>query len=192
MSRGPPGFRRAPTGYFPGMTGLPDSTLTGLEIDEPGSAAAWGRRGFLILLLALVLTGLTGFLGVHESTVEKSGDGYLLRVRYAAVARAGLDVPWEVTVTKPGGFSGPIRLAVTGAYFDDFESQGFFPEPAGSTRDAHTLFLTFDPPPGDTFTLSYDAYVQPSSQRGGSAVIAVVGSDHHAVVSAHIDTTLLP
>ncbi len=59
------------------------------------------------------------------------------------------------------------------------------------TGDADTLYLTFDTPPGDTFTVSCDAYIRPASQQGRDATVAVL--DHGvAVASVHIHTHLLP
>ena len=80
---------------------------------------------------------------------------------------------------------------MTGDYFNIFETQGFHPEPADETRDAHTLYLTFTAPPGDTFVVDFDAYIQPSSQRGRSARVSVMEGDT-PVVSVDIDTRLLP
>lgn len=171
---------------------MPESTLTGFETRSQERVAAWGRRAVLTLLLAIVVAGASGLLGVWTSTGSAVGDGYALSVKYASIARAGLDVPWQVTVTREGGFDKTITLAVTGDYFDIYETQGFTPEPSAMVRDAETLFLTFDAPEGDTFTVDYDAYIQPSSQRGASATVALVDADLEPIASVDIDTLLLP
>jgi hypothetical protein len=169
---------------------VPSSTLTGLTRGN-SRASMWGRRAFLALMLLFVVTGLTGFLGVHSGDRSASAGGYRLSLHYAQVARAGLDVPWQLTVTHPGGFSGPVTLAVTGGYFDIFESQGIDPEPSKETSTDQTLYLTFDPPPGDTLQVSEDIYVQPSSQQGRSGTVSVLerGSP---VASVSFRTRLLP
>jgi len=170
---------------------VPPSTLTGTDVlDAPH--AVWGRRVVLVLLVVFVLVGLSGFLGVHSTTAEAEEDGFHVSVRYASVARSGLDVPWEVTVTSTDGFADTITLAVTGDYFDIFESQGFFPEPSTSVRNGETWFLTFDSPGGDTFVLSYDAYIQPASQRGRDGTVGVVTSAGKTVAVAEFRTRLLP
>jgi hypothetical protein len=138
--------------------------------------ALWARRVMLGLLALVVLADLLGLLGVHTSTATASRGGYTMSLRYPGVARAGLDIEWQVTVHHPGGFGKEITLGVTGDYFDIFETQGFHPEPSAETRDGHTLYLTFDAPPGDTFVVYYDAYIQPASQQGKSARVAVI--DH--------------
>lgn len=171
---------------------MPESTLTGLETGADERSALWGRRVFISLLLVVVLAGLVGLLGVRTATATASDNGYELDVTYASVARAGLDVPWRVTVTSADGFGKEVVVAVTGDYFDIYETQGFTPEPSASMRDATTLYLTFDAPDGEVFTVDYDAYIQPSSQVGRDATVAVVDADHVPLVSVDIDTHLLP
>lgn len=152
----------------------------------------WGRRAVLTLLLVIVLAGVGGLLGVRTSTASHIGGEYTLSVNHASIARAGLDVPWQVTVTRQDGFEKTLTLAVTGDYFDIYETQGFTPEPSATVRDADTLYLTFDAPAGDTFTVDYDAYIQPASQHGASATVSVVDTGLQPVASVAIDTFLLP
>jgi hypothetical protein len=139
----------------------------------------------------VVVLGAVGLLGLHTSTVSSSGGGYRLTVDYPRIARAGLDTLWQVTVVHSGGFDHDVTLAVSADYFAIYESQRFFPEPTDETRDASTLYLTFAKPPGDTLTVGYDAYIQPSSQRGASATVAVLEAGEPAA-SVRITTTLLP
>ena len=170
---------------------MPGSTLAGIETRTEGRLAIWSRRGFVLLLLLFVLAGAGGLLGVRTSTVESSAGDYDLSFRYASTARAGLDVPWQVTLTHAGGFSHDVRLAVTGDYFDVYETQGFTPEPSDATRDGDTLYLTFSAPPADTLVVSYDAYIQPSSQLGRDGTLSVL-EDGSPVVSVDFATRLLP
>lgn len=166
------------------------STLTDLGEASPAAAQA-GRRVVLVLVLGLVLLNLGGALGVRTSTVSRSAEGYTLRLDYPSSARVGLDVTWRVQVHRAGGFAKELTLAVTGDYFDIFETQGFFPEPSKQVRDGELLYLTFDAPPGSTFTLDYDAYVQPASQQGRSARLAVVAGGVE-VVGVDYTTRLVP
>ena len=166
-------------------------TIDGLETRGQGTLAIWSRRGYLALLLALVATGAAGLLGVRTVTDSADQAGWSLTLTHAGVARAGLDVPWRVTVRHPGGFDKELTLAVTADYFDIYEEQGFRPEPSEMTRDGDTLFLTFTAPLGDTFVVDYDAYVQPSAQRGRGGTIAVM-DDGARVAAVDFDTRLLP
>lgn len=167
------------------------STLSDLETSSPRHLAAWLRRLFLLALLLFVLAGLFGLLGVRTTTASSDEAGWTLTVEHASIARAGLDVPWQVTVTHPDGFAKELTLAVTGDYFEIFESQGFDPEPSDETRDGQTLYLTFTAPPGDTFVVAYDAYVQPSAQTGRDGTVAVM-VDGERVAATDFRTRLLP
>jgi hypothetical protein len=120
-----------------------------------------------------VLADLAGLLGVHTATRSASGGGYRLDLQYPAVGRPGLDVRWHAEVRHPGGFGKELVLAVTADYFDIFETQGFWPAPDSMSRDGRNVYLTFDQPKGDVFMFDFDTYVQPASQVGRSARIAV-------------------
>jgi hypothetical protein len=164
----------------------------GEEIDEGSHPVAlWLRRAMLAAMALVVAADLFSLLGVRTSRAAAQRDGYSLTLRYPSVARAGLDTPWQVTVTHPGGFGKQVTLAVTGSYFNIFETQGFHPEPSDETRDGETLYLTFTAPPGDTFVVDFDAYIQPSSQQGRSATLAVVDGGTPAV-SVDFHTRLWP
>lgn len=51
--------------------------------------------------------------------------------------------------------------------------------------------MTFTAPPGDTFVLAYDAYIQPSAQIGRDGTLAVM-VDGDRVAAAEFRTRLLP
>ncbi len=164
----------------------------GEEIDEGSHPVAlWLRRAMLTAMALVVVADLLSLLGVRTSAVSAHGNGYDLSLRYPSVARAGLDTPWQVTVTHPGGFGKQLTLAVTGDYFDIFETQGFHPQPAEETRDAHALYLTFTAPPGDTFVVDFDAYIQPASQQGRASTVALMDGSV-PLVTVDLDTRLLP
>jgi hypothetical protein len=79
------------------------------------------------VLALLVLAGLCSLLGVHTTTATATANGWTLTLNYPRVARAGLDVQWQATVSHPGGFGNDITLAITGDYFNIYETQGFHP-----------------------------------------------------------------
>jgi hypothetical protein len=173
-------------------TTTPGSTLDGVETRPGGRVGIWSRRVLLGALAVFVGAGLLGLLGVRTATTSSSFDGYTLTLEHATVARAGLDVPFAVTVTHDGGFAESITIAVTGNYFDIFETQGFNPEPSAQVRDADKLYLTFDAPEGDTFRFSYDAYIQPSSQQGRSGEVSLMTSTGYERITIPFRTRLLP
>jgi len=153
-------------------------------------------RSFIALLLLVCIAGATGLLGGHTSTAASTRNGYSLQLSYPGTARPGLDTFWELQVTHPGGFRGQITIAVTGAYFDLFETQGFYPTPSATTRDGEFVYMTFTAPPkGDTVKVVYDAYIQPyiepSHLLGQTATVSLMNHGH-AADSIHFTTWLLP
>jgi hypothetical protein len=170
----------------------PDSTDTDITTAAGNKRGLIGRRIALAALALVVGVGATGFLGVHAGTASASGDGYQLRVVYPHVARSGLDIPWNIRLTHPGGFHGDITVAISANYFDIFEFQGMHPEPSDETADAKFVYLTFSPPKhGDVFTTSLDTYVQPASQVGRTAVTEVL-IDDTVVARVSYKTWLVP
>lgn len=171
---------------------LPESSIQDLQTPTQDRLSVWSRRAVLSVILAIVLAGATNRLGVSTTEHSASGGGWSLELHYAAIARAGLDVPWQVTVTHAGGFDGPVELAVTGRYLDIFETQGFHPEPSDESRDGDTLYLSFKPPDsGDTMVVAYDAYIQPASQQGRTGSVSVVDQGQR-LATVDFRTRLLP
>lgn len=167
------------------------STLGDVRQPEDGLRPVRGRSAMVVLLLVIVVAGASGLLGVRSTSATASGGGYDVTVEYPAVARAGLDAPWTVTVRRAGGFPGPITMTVTGGYFDIWESQGLDPEPATETADGQLLYWTFDPPPGEEFSVDFDAYIQPASQLGASGEVTVLDGGA-PVVAVGFTTVLVP
>jgi hypothetical protein len=171
---------------------LPATTLQDLESRGQDVRGLWARRWFLAVLALTLAAGLLGLLGARTSTTRAAADGWTLELAYASVARAGLDVPFTATVTREGGFGQQVTLAVTGTYLDLYETQGFNPEPDASKRDGELLYLTFEAPPsGDTFVVTYDAYIQPAAQSGAGGELSVVDQGQ-PVVTVEFDTWIWP
>jgi hypothetical protein len=170
----------------------PESTDSDVTTARRNRRGLIGRRIALACLALIVLVGATGYLGVHAGTASATGSGYQLTVTYPHVARSGLDIPWNLRLTHPGGFQGDITVAISADYFDIFEFQGMHPEPSDETADARFVYLTFSPPKqGDVFTTSLDTYVQPASQVGRHAVTEVL-IDDKVVARVSYRTWLVP
>ena len=168
------------------------STLDGVRRTRDNRRGVIGRRIAIGLMALFVLVGATGFLGVKARTVRASGGGYSMTLTYPQIARPGLDIPWRLTVHHPGGFKGDITIAVSNRYWDIFEFQGLHPSPSDETASSDFVYLTFAPPEeGDSFSVSLDTYIQPSSQVGRSATTQlIVGGATMAQV--HYKTWLVP
>jgi hypothetical protein len=173
--------------------GLPgDSTLAGVRDAAGHGWKRWARGGVVALLAVVVAAGVTGWLGVRSATATDSGSGYRLSVEYPLVARAGLDVPWRITVESAAGFDGQVTVAVTSDWFELFESQGFSPAPASESSDATMTYLVLEPPPaGEILTLDFDAYVQPAAQTGAEAQVEL-HVDGQRVAAVDYRTWVLP
>jgi hypothetical protein len=139
--------------------------------------ARFVRRCFLVILVAFIVLGVTGFFGVRTRTAQGSGGGYTVEVEYPQVTRPGLDSPWTATVRRPGGFAGPVTIAVTSEYFDMFDENGLDPDPAKASQDGEFTIWTFEPPSGDTLTVAFDALLSPAQQWGRGGVVQVREGD---------------
>ena len=170
----------------------PDSTVADVADARRNWRGLMGRRIALVFMTLVVAVGATGWLGVHAETARSTTNGYQLTVTYPRVARAGLDIPWNLRLTHPGGFQHNITVAISADYYDIFEFQGMHPEPSDETADGRFVYLTFSPPKqGDVFTTALDTYVQPASKIGRHAETEVL---IHNVVVAHVSyrTWLVP
>lgn len=132
------------------------------------------RRSFLVVLVAFIGLGLTGFFGVRTRSVGASGGGYDLTVEYVHVTRPGLDSPWTATVRHAGGFPGPVILAASSEYFDMFDENGLDPDPMKAQQDGEFTIWTFEKPPGDELKVSFDAILSPGQQWGRGGVARVL------------------
>ena len=109
----------------------------------------WGRRAIsglvkrrllysvttitLTLILALGVADALGWFeayGVDSARVAATGGGFTLDVQYPSVTRPALASPFEIRVTRPGGFDRPITLAVTLDYLKIWDANGLFPAPS--------------------------------------------------------------
>jgi hypothetical protein len=172
------------------------SSATAAVAPDPGvgARAAWARRGFIVLLAIVVLVGLLDLLGMKSRTVDASSpDGAVtLQVHYAQIARAGLDVPFRITVERPGGFDQDVALAVSSEYLDLFDRNSIDPEPKSATATPDAVIWRFDPPPGDTLEVSVDMQVQGGRHWGRTGTVAVLDDAGSALVQVEFKTWLAP
>jgi hypothetical protein len=121
------------------------------------SRARAGRRATIALLALFLLAGLGGILGPKTSTQTVRGSGYTVVVTYPAVTRPGLPVRWEYSITHPGGFDGPVSLAITFDYLHLFDLTNIEPEATDATASGDEIVYRFAPPDGDVLRVSMDA-----------------------------------
>lgn len=127
---------------------------------------------------------------MRTGTTSGIGRGLRVDVRHATVARAGLAVPFEIVVARPGGFDGSIEISVTNRYLRGFDENAIHPDPSSSVRDASRTTWTFDPPDGDELVVGFDVRVEPGVQwrLAGEVEVAVDGR----VVDVAVATWIAP
>ncbi len=149
-----------------------------------------GRRVILTIVTVFVVAGLLGFLGVRTKTVTESDGPVEASVRFALIGRGGVAAPYAITVTSPGGFTGPIEITVDQSYLDLFDQNGIEPGPDAATSDGATVTWTFDRPPGPEFTVTLDVRIGPSVQWGRTGHTVVEAEGRRIELSHH--TRVMP
>lgn len=129
--------------------------------------------------------------GVSSDHVAAVGGGHELDVEYGTTSRPGLATPFAIEVRRPGGFDGPITVAVDHHYMQMWDENGFYPTPSSETTDGPWLLWEFDPPEGDVLRFTYDARIEPAVQQGRDGRVAVMEGGV-PVVEVDFHTRVLP
>jgi len=179
---------------------MPTSTVANLASVEGADGEGLLRRRLRLYrittaLLALVVglavvdgLDLVDVYGVDAATVRARGPGgVLLEVEYGAVTRPALATPFRVRVVDPGGFDGPVHLAVTRAWIEVWDENGLYPSPSSETADDRWVVWEFDAPDGDTFELFYDARLEPARQTSKDGAVEL--RDAQGAVLARVEFT---
>jgi hypothetical protein len=120
------------------------------------------RRTGLAVLAVFVVAGLFNVFGVRTGTVSADGGGYRLTVEYAEVTRPGLATPWIVEVRRPGGFDGPVTLVTDAVYFDRFDFNQLYPEPASISPRGEEVLYVFEEIEGEVLRVAFDGRASPT------------------------------
>jgi hypothetical protein len=64
-------------------------------------------------------------------------------------------------------------VATTASYLRAFDNNAISPDPGSQTSRGDTVVWTFDPPPGDTLRVSFDASLDPAVQWRREATTSV-------------------
>jgi hypothetical protein len=146
----------------------------------------------LTLLVLFVLAGAAGLFGTRTGEASASGGGYTVSVTHPTVSRPGHAIRYEVAVTRPGGFDGPIKMRFSSQYFDLFDENSFGPAAESETTTGAYTIYAFAPPPGETFVVSSDTRIEPARQRGERGEVSVLDDRGVPVVTARYRTRILP
>jgi hypothetical protein len=167
-------------------------TLPAVRAPEQVRRARTKRRIGIAALAVFVLAGATGLFGTRTGTTSATGGGYTVAVTHPTVSRPGHAVRYEVKVTHPGGFDGPIRMRFSREYFNLFDENSFGPDADSETTTGAYTIYEFSPPPGDTFVVSSDTRVEPARQRGEKGEVSVLDDSGRPVVTVRYRTRIMP
>jgi hypothetical protein len=159
---------------------------------ERAGRARLGRRLFLGAVGLFVMLGLFNFFGSRTATASATANGYNLRVSFPAATRSSLPIKWEVVVTHPGGFSGPVRIAVPISYFNLFDFNNFYPLPDSTLNEGGLVIMAFPRPAGDRLDVLLDARTQAGLKAGQDTTTAVVDDHNRTLVEVGYSTMVVP
>jgi hypothetical protein len=190
--------RRAPADHH----ALAAERLSRLDDQYQATARRSRRRGLLVGTTVLVLVmasavvdglGIVDSVGVDSATVTAVADGTTLSVRYPDVTRPALASPFEIVVSRPGGFEGQsIEVAVSTDYLLLWDLNGVIPSPSAETAGAAMVVWTFDPPSGDQLRIVYEARIEPAVQNGEQGRVAVLDERGDEQVAVEFETQVRP
>jgi hypothetical protein len=151
-----------------------------------------------LLLAALVVSAVVDATteidvwGVADDRARAIGDGYVLEVEYPTVTRPALATPFAIVVRHPGGFDGPVDLAISSEWLEMWDFQALYPDPSGVVGGAERVVMTFEPPEGDVLRVFLDARIQPSQQSGRNGKVALLDELGAVVASVEFHTRVMP
>lgn len=174
-----------------------------VELDRPHSASAlrrrrWHHRATLAVLVGLLLLAVAdGFdlvdaYGVDtRTTYADTPDGRLV-VEFPSTTRPALASPFRVRVEQPGGFDGPITIAVSRPWIEMWDENGLYPTPSAETGEPGWVVWEFDPPDGSAFQLFYDARIEPARQSSQRGAVQLRDDDGTVLASVDLRTEVRP
>jgi|SRR5690625_3251940 len=166
------------------------STLDDVREGPPRRGETLRRLGLAMLILVLVL-GAAGLLGDQDRTEGATEGDYTLSLEYPQSSRAGLDVPWQLTITSATGFGDEVVVRVSSEYFASFQYHGMSPEPVTQSSDGTYTYWTFAPPPGQQLVIEVNHTVKPSSWLPTDGQVAIL-IDGRPVAPIDFTTLVFP
>jgi hypothetical protein len=169
-------------------TDLPAEIDLGRHRDFEGRhGGQWLRRGFLTLLLLLIVAALANAFGQAAATDAASGAAGTLSVKAPSRVRGGLTYQGEFTLHASQHIGAPT-LVLDRGLVDQTTVNTVQPEPAGSTTDADgSLKLRFPPmPAGRTLIVYVEFQANPINIGAHDADVSFYDADEEI---AHVSRT---
>ena len=175
-----------------------------VRYDRDRGARHRRRRRALYVAFTILVTGIVGLAvveaavgahvyGIDTDTARASGNGTDVSVRFARVTRAQLSVSLQVTIHRTGGFEEAVTISISSAYLELFDANRMTPEPSTESNTESEVLMTFEPPPGEVFTVDWQMAARPIGwfvNRAG--VISVVDKNQNPLVTARFHTDVRP
>ena len=159
----------------------------------PSGPSTLRKRRVGYAITTAFLSTVVLLAAVDSRTIDAEGaDGLELSVTYGVVSRPALATPFDIEVSQPGGFDGPVRIAVDQEYLRMWDENGLVPGPSAETVMGPWVVWEFDPPVGTTLLVSYDARIEPAAQEGRSGAVAVLGEDDETLARVDFTTRVWP
>jgi hypothetical protein len=173
-----------------------------VDITQPEAGRVIRRRKLLhrvitatlVLVLAVaVLDGLdvVNLVGPDEAYARASGGGYDLTVEHPDVTRPALASVFRIAVHKDGGFTTPVQVAVSRHYLEIWDTNATTPAPDAETSIGDWVVWEYDPPPGETLRITYEARIEPGVQSDRTGFVAVL-EDDEPVTQVRFHTLVRP
>jgi hypothetical protein len=159
---------------------------------EKAARARRIRRLYLALVGAFLVLGLFNVFGSRTGTVGTTAGGYIMRLRYPEITRSSLPVQWQLLLTHPGGFAGPVSVAVPIDYFNLFDFNNLYPTPDSTVNQGGLVVMTFPQPTGDTLDVLLDARTQAGLRAGKRTTTAILDQQGRPLVQVRYRTLVLP
>jgi len=165
----------------------------GIEERHWQPVAGWRRHASplsLILFGAVVLAGLTGFLG-HERDWIASNGGTRLEVHAPEVIRNGEFLEMRITVESDAAVD-ELGIGVGQALWEDFTVNTMIPAASEETSQGGEFRFAFGQlAAGTPFLLKVDLQVNPDILGGNLGLVTVYDGDE-ALAQVSIAITVLP
>lgn len=169
------------------------STLKGLDDGPTARRSRLLHLAATAGLLLVLIVALLGWFGPRSATKVATTGPYRMTVEYPAITRSGVPAPFRVRIEQQQAFTGPVRIAVSDSFYEEFDFQNWYPNPATEIGETDRVIYEFDPPTGTMFEVSLDARTGPGQLGGKESYSAELLSETDEVlVSIDFDTLVMP
>jgi hypothetical protein len=136
----------------------------------------WLRRGFVLLLVAVLAVTALGFFGYRSKTVSRTDGEITTNVTYGQFTRRGVTTPLTISIESKSDFGDDVSVAVASSWLEAMSVRSVSPQPDQESRTGDTVVWRFQQPKGNELQIAVDAEADSSAPPGwvdGSVAVAV-------------------